>query len=186
MRFEILSEKTTGLNRQAADLISRAFACYADCADEEIAECLESDKIALAALADDTVIGFAGAVARYGCTAWELHPLAVREDFRGRGVGSAILRELENLLRKKGCITLFLGCDDEDGRTTLSDTDLFDDTFVKIDGIRNKGKHPFEFYEKNGFKIVGVIPDANGKGKPDIIMAKSLLQENADCRNRSL
>ena len=65
MRFEILSEKTTGLNRQAADLISRAFACYADCADEEIAECLESDKIALAALADDTVIGFAGAVARY-------------------------------------------------------------------------------------------------------------------------
>ncbi len=176
MRFEILSEKTADFNRRAADLLSRAFACYADCADKEIDKCIASGKIALAALEGDNVIGFAGAAAQYGRTAWELHPLAVREDFRGRGVGSALLRALEKLLYAEGCVTLFLGCDDEDGRTSLSDTDLFDDTFAKIDGIQSSGGHPFEFYRKNGFKIVGVIPDANGKGKPDIIMAKSLLR----------
>ena len=30
----------------------------------------------------------------------------------------------------------------------------------------------FEFYQKLGFVIVGVIPDANGLGKRDIFMAK--------------
>jgi aminoglycoside 6'-N-acetyltransferase I len=29
-----------------------------------------------------------------------------------------------------------------------------------------------EFYRKLGFVIVGVVPDANGPGKPDILMAK--------------
>lgn len=31
---------------------------------------------------------------------------------------------------------------------------------------------PHGFYEKLGFMIVGVMPDANGIGKPDIYMAK--------------
>jgi hypothetical protein len=31
-----------------------------------------------------------------------------------------------------------------------------------------------EFYQKLGYVIVGVIPDANGFGKPDIFMAKRL------------
>jgi len=40
--------------------------------------------------------------------------------------------------------------------------------------IRNPGGHPYEFFQKVGFTIVGVVPDANGPGKPDILMAKSL------------
>jgi aminoglycoside 6'-N-acetyltransferase I len=34
--------------------------------------------------------------------------------------------------------------------------------------------HPTAFYQKLGFQIVGVMPDANGIGKPDIIMAKDI------------
>jgi hypothetical protein len=37
-----------------------------------------------------------------------------------------------------------------------------------------RGRHPNEFYQKLGYEIVGVIPDANGLGKHDILMAKSL------------
>jgi aminoglycoside 6'-N-acetyltransferase I len=32
--------------------------------------------------------------------------------------------------------------------------------------------NPLAFYQRVGFEIVGVIPDANGPGKPDILMAK--------------
>jgi len=38
--------------------------------------------------------------------------------------------------------------------------------------IRNLHGHPYEFYEKLGYTVVGVLPDANGPGKPDIFMAK--------------
>ena len=74
---------------------------------------------------------------------------------------------------KRGGITVYLGTDDELGRTTLSGTDLFEDTFDKISNIKNLNGHPFEFYIKKGYKIVGVVPDANGIGKPDIIMAEA-------------
>jgi hypothetical protein len=36
--------------------------------------------------------------------------------------------------------------------------------------------HPFEFYQKCGFVIVGVVPDANGYSKPDILMAKRVAE----------
>ena len=38
--------------------------------------------------------------------------------------------------------------------------------------VRNLGQHPYEFYLRLGFRIAGVLPDANGRGKPDIFLAK--------------
>jgi len=35
-------------------------------------------------------------------------------------------------------------------------------------------------YQKCGFVIVGVVPDANGLGKPDILMAKRIYKEIRD------
>jgi aminoglycoside 6'-N-acetyltransferase I len=46
-----------------------------------------------------------------------------------------------------------------------------------IANIRNldeNNPHPFTFYQKCGYRIVGVLPDANGPRRPDIFMAKSL------------
>lgn len=31
-----------------------------------------------------------------------------------------------------------------------------------------------DFYRKLGFTTVGVVPDADGRGKPDILMAKAV------------
>ncbi len=75
-------------------------------------------------------------------------------------------------MRDQGGITIYLGTDDEDNMTSLSNTDLYPNVVEHIAHIRNLRRHPYEFYQKLGYVIVGVIPDANGMGKPDIIMAK--------------
>ena len=56
--------------------------------------------------------------------------------------------------------------------TTLAGVDLYRNVFEHITNIKNLRGHPYEFYQKLGFVIVGVMPDANGLGKPDIYMAK--------------
>ena len=120
------------------------------------------------------LIGFAGAIPQYGVTGWELHPLVVRNTCQRRGVGTAIVSFLEKAVTEKGGITIYLGSDDEFGKTSLSNTDLYVNTYDKINNIKNLKDHPYEFYMKIGYKIIGVIPDANGYGKPDIWMAKRL------------
>ena len=57
-------------------------------------------------------------------------------------------------------------------RIALTRKDLYPDLATNIADISNLRQHPYEFYQKLGFVIVGLIPDANGPGKPDIWMAK--------------
>jgi aminoglycoside 6'-N-acetyltransferase I len=40
--------------------------------------------------------------------------------------------------------------------------------------LKNLHARHYEFYQKLGLVIVGVMPDANGLGKPDIYMAKQV------------
>ena len=56
--------------------------------------------------------------------------------------------------------------------TTLSGVDLYPHVLEHLARIQNLRQHPYEFYQKLGFVIVGVMPDANGVGKPDIYLAK--------------
>ncbi len=141
---------------------------------ETIASCLAPGRVVLAAI-DDTrgVIGWIGGRHEYALV-WELHPLAVHPSHQRIGVGRALVAELEARVRKLGCLTLRLGTDDEDSQTSLSGADLYQDTWQKVRDIRNLRSHAFEFYQRCGYSIVGVVPDANGPGKPDIIMAKRL------------
>ncbi len=160
----------------AAKLLIEAFPhSYSDCANEEVEKCFEDNRIAFMAIEDDKLIGFAGAIPQYGVTGWELHPLVVKRAYRHNGIGSMLVAALEREVAKRGGITIYLGSDDESGSTSLSNTDLYQDTFRKIESIENLAHHPFEFYSKIGYKIVGVIPDANGIGKPDIWMAKRIV-----------
>ena len=61
--------------------------------------------------------------------------------------------------------------------TTLSGVDLYPNVLAHLANIRNLRGHPYEFYQKLGFVLVGVMPDANGPGKPDIYMAKRVARE---------
>ena len=96
----------------------------------------------------------------------------VAQGQQGRGIGRALVADLEAQVRARGALTLWLGTDDEDDMTSLSGVDLYDDLPGQLAAIRNLKGHPFDFYRKCGFVVAGVVPDANGRGKPDILMAK--------------
>lgn len=138
-----------------------------------VQESLQEGRISRIALnSADEVVGWIGGICAYEGHAWELHPLVVRGDCRRRGIGRALVSDLENEVRRRGAATLYLGTDDENCRTSLGGIDLYPDVLGALRTIQNLRDHPFEFYRKVGFVIVGVLPDANGFGKPDIFMAK--------------
>jgi aminoglycoside 6'-N-acetyltransferase I len=103
---------------------------------------------------------------------WELHPLVVDPAHQGQGIGRALVADLERQVRDRGGLTLQLGSDDVDNMTTLSGVDLYPNVLEHLAALRNLRRHPYEFYQKLSFVVVGVVPDANGFGKPDILMAK--------------
>ena len=180
MKIIDLQKKDTDLVRQAAVLLVEEFRDTGstswpdlEAGLKELQESMQADRICLAAIDDHrTVLGWIGGIREYDGNAWELHPLVVKGEFQRQGIGRVLVTELEKRVRKLGGITIYLGTDDEKGRTSISGVDLYPDVLEKLSGIKNPGGHPYEFYLKAGFTIVGVIPDANGWGKPDIIMAK--------------
>ena len=163
--------------QQAATLLVKGFEGCAwpnmDEAMEEVQDALEAGNINRIAVDDDgTVLGWVGANSLYEGNVWELHPLVVHPQHQGKGIGRALVANLETQVRNRGGITIYLGTDDLHHRTTLANTDLYPNVGEHIARIKNLCRHPYEFYEKLGYVIVGVIPDANGVGKPDIMMAK--------------
>jgi aminoglycoside 6'-N-acetyltransferase I len=96
----------------------------------------------------------------------------VSQAHRGSGIGAALVRDLESAVAARGALTLWVGADDENFETSLGGVDLYDDLPARLREVRGGGAHPCAFYGRMGFQIVGVMPDANGRGKPDIFMAK--------------
>jgi aminoglycoside 6'-N-acetyltransferase I len=71
-------------------------------------------------------------------------------------------------------LTVTLGTDDEFEGTNLFGRDLYPDVLGAAQNIAVTNGHPFVFYQKLGYVVTGLIPDANGFGQPDIIMCKRL------------
>ena len=140
---------------------------------QEVQESFGVDRISLVAIdGSNTVLGWIGGIGQYQGKVWELHPLIVHSNCQRQGIGRALVADLEYQVRERGGLTLWVGTDDEDNMTTLSGVNLYPNVFEHIAKIKNLRRHPYEFYQKLGFVIVGVMPDANGIGKPDIFMAK--------------
>jgi len=142
---------------------------------DEINKLLTPENTLLAAVENDIVLGWGGILPEYNGNVFELHPLAVRCDRRRQGIGRAIVTALEDEARKQGGLTIHIGADDEkgDGETSFANVDLYDDLPGKIKSF-SPGRHQTGFYLKLGYKIIGVMPDANGIGKPDIYLGKRL------------
>jgi aminoglycoside 6'-N-acetyltransferase I len=146
---------------------------------EEVLECAVEGWLARAALDDDgTVLGWIGGRPEYG-RVWELHPLVVRADRRGEGIGRALVADLERLVGERGGLTIRVGSDDITDMTSLAGIDLYPDPLAHLARIEDRRGHPFRFYQRCGFALVGVMPDANGFGKPDIYLAKRVAPGDA-------
>ena len=178
MRIRDLEPGDTDLIMEVAALLIDAFpSAYPDLplALEDIRASFGAERLSLAAVDDHgALLGWIGGIRQYDGYVWELHPLAVRRDRRGQGIGRALVTAIEERARDLGGYTLWLGTDDEDNQTSLAGVDLYANLPCRIATIANLRGHPYTFYQKLGFTVVGVLPDANGPGKPDIFMAKRL------------
>ncbi len=164
---------------QVASMLMAAFTDWHETRDEareEVRESFTPGHISLVARSGDEVLGWVGAIPMYDF-AWELHPLVVREETRGRGMGKALVAALEERVRERGALTLYLGTDDDGPTpgTSAGGVDLFPDPLAHAANLEVI-EHPASFYRRLGFVVVGLIPDANGPGKPDILMAKRISQ----------
>ena len=180
MRIVDLKAAEPALIEQAAALLVEGFADTGTTAWRTAAEAFETvheslaiDRVSRVALDDaGAVAGWIGGLSTYDGRVWELHPLVVRRDRRGQGIGRALVADFEARVRERGGSTIYLGADDENGRTSLGGRDLYPDPLRAAADIVSTARHPLEFYREVGFVVVGVLPDANGFGKPDIFMAK--------------
>ena len=118
------------------------------------------------------LLGWVGAIEEYDGHVWELHPIVTSPSHRKFGFGRLLVDALESAARAAGVLTIQQGADDDFDGTSLSGVDLYADLPGAIAGATAGKVHPLEFYRKLGFVITGVIPDANGPGKPDILMSK--------------
>ncbi len=119
------------------------------------------------------VAGWVGGLPEYKGRVWELHPIVVHRRYRHRGIGRTLVALFESEAARRGALTLTLGTDDDSGMTSLSGVDLYIDLPRHLAELRDLGRgHPFLFYRKLGFVVSGVMPDANGVGRPDIYMSK--------------
>lgn len=167
------------LVEQAAVLLTQGFKTVApgswdtiESARQEMIECLEDGRLCLGALdRDGRLLGWIGGRYSYGCV-WELHPLVVSPPQQGRGIGRALVLALESRVAGQGGLTLTLGTDDHTAQTSLGGVEMYPDVWRHVRAIKNLRRHPYEFYQKLGYVIIGIMPDANGWGKPDILMAK--------------
>jgi len=182
LKIRDLTLQRDDLADQAAHLLHDAFLGRTedwqdiDAARAEVLGSLASDRISRIALNDDGhVTGWIGAIATYDDRVWEIHPLVVSRAHRRQGIGHALVQDVEHIAAARGGLTLWLGSDDENGETTASGVDLYADISAAIRDLKYvRGEHPFGFYVRLGFQVTGFLPDANGRGKPDIFFAKRI------------
>lgn len=146
-------------------------------ASQEVAQIVRVG-FARACLEDETLLGWIGGLPEYGGRVWELHPIVVLPASRRRGLGRALVAAFEAEAAARGALTVTLGTDDDQGITSLAGANLYLDIPRHIAELRDLGRnHPFLFYQKLGFVVTGVMPDANGPGLPDIYMSKPIRRE---------
>lgn len=144
-------------------------------AREYVRDMLDPARIARAYVRGRLLLGWVGGQEHYPDHVWELRPLVVHHDHERRGVGRALVLDLEARVADMGIHSMFLSSDDELAQTSLAGLDLYPDVLAHLARLEDLRGHPLSFYRRLGYSIIGVMPDANGFGRPDIHLGKRLL-----------
>lgn len=140
----------------------------------DVATYSTGEQISLVATVNDTIVGWIRATPQYQQFGWELHPLVVAPTHQHQGVGKALVAELCTRLAAQGATTLYAWSDDESVSTSLGGKVLLPNTLDHLQSFSSSARHAGGFYLKQGFVLCGVIPDANGRGKPDILFVRPI------------
>jgi aminoglycoside 6'-N-acetyltransferase I len=165
------------LEQAAALLVARMPEGWPDlpAAREHLREMLDPAHIVRGYLRGRQLLGWVGGLERYAGHVWEIHPLVVHADHERRGIGRALVRDLEDRVRELGIHTMFVGSDDELGQTNLAGVDVYPNVVEHLARLQNLRDHPIGFYQRLGYSVIGVMPDANGFGRPDIYLSRRLI-----------
>ena len=168
MQVTDLTSRNGSAVRQAAELpVDLLPGPTIDAKLKEVRECLAPDKIARMAVEGETVLGWIGGRERSAGHLWELHPLVVRRKRQRQGIGRALVENLEEHVRARGAHTIMVAADYDPG------IDLYATVLEHLRGVKNVRDYQYEFYERCGYVILGVVPDANGFS--NIYMAKRIV-----------
>lgn len=164
------------LSVRAAAMLAPRWLPTDELARREILDVAGSSGICRVLMAEGVPCGWAGAMQSGECV-WELHPLLIDPMQQRAGFGRRLVEDVEQHARSAGALTMELSTSDAIGATTLSDTDLFADPLGALSAIDVRDAergHAFRFWQRVGYVVVGVIPDAEGVGAPKLHLAKSL------------
>ncbi|MBM4413929.1 MAG: GNAT family N-acetyltransferase [Chloroflexi bacterium] len=145
-----------------------------DAAREEVLMFSTETQISLVALCNDYICGWISATPQYQQMGWELHPLVVAPHMQRQGVGRALIEALCHELAQRGATSLFAWSDDEGGFTSLGAVNLLPNPLAHLTTFTSSEHHAAGFYLKMQFHLCGVLPNANGMGKPDILFVRAI------------
>ena len=179
MRLVPYAELDAGQRERLADFTLTAALAHSpewmrdlDDAHEVIAEHTSGDGVARVLVDGARPLAWIAAHPLWG-RVWELEPLLVAIPEQGRGHGRRLVREIEALAAAAGALTMLVGTSDVRGETSLGGVDLYTDTHARL-AAADPGRHAAAFWLRVGYHIVGVVPDAEGWGKPSITLARRL------------
>ncbi len=167
-----LLERLAVLTHSAAALHFPNWLPTIDDAREEVSDAAADGHITRVLFAGNgNPLGWASCAHTYG-EVWEVHPLVVAVEHHRKGYGALLSKDIEALAASKGAGVLTVGTADETGATSLGSIDLYADPIGALAGMTAEPSHPVGFWQRMGYSLVGVTPDAEGPGLPSINLAK--------------
>lgn len=178
MKFIELKKLSNTQINQCAKLLNEELSNGWETVNEamiEIEDLLKSDGYFYALILDEILLGWGGILPSYHGNVYEIHPMVIKSSFQNKGYGGLLIKHLEDKARSLGGLTIYAASDDEfdDRKSSLRDVDGYNEIYDKMKTF-DPLNHPARFYMKNGYQLIGIMPDANGIGKHDLILGKKL------------